>query len=326
MDAVINEKTAKLASRLGPRAYYGASMLNAIVSGSDFLLLSGDLGRSSGLDRLRNEHPDHFINCGIAEQNMVGFAAGLAREGFTIFASSFAPFISMRACEQVRMNLGYMQEPVNLVALGSGLAMGFLGNSHFGLEDIAIMRSMPNLVIVSPADAISIPKFIAATAECRYPCYLRLTGVPGSPSVYTEDYDLELGRAILLTPKCSGIAIIASGSTVAQSIEARQILNTRGIDSSVYDFHTVWPLDESALLEIQKSHSHVVVVEEHFEISGLGSAILEFFSSRNLKAPILRVGIENTYVSPGDYFWMLEDLGLDGTGIATRIEKWLEDD
>ena len=127
MDVMINERTAKLASRMGPRAYYGASMLNAVVSGSDFLLLSGDLGRSSGLDRLRNEHPDHFINCGIAEQNMVGFAAGLAREGFTIFASSFAPFISMRACEQVRMNLGYMREPVNLVALGSGLAMGFLG-------------------------------------------------------------------------------------------------------------------------------------------------------------------------------------------------------
>ena len=141
---------AKQWFKMGPRAMFGQFMLDIAKKNKDLIVLSADLGRSSGLGRFKSEFPDQYLSVGISEQNLIGIAAGLANEGHKVFVTSFAPFLSMRASEQIRMNLGYMKHNVNLVALGSGLSMGFLGNSHFGLEDIAIMRTIPNMNITCP--------------------------------------------------------------------------------------------------------------------------------------------------------------------------------
>ena len=155
----INATTVKQWSRIGPRAVFGQAIFSIAESHPEIMVLSADLGNSSGLDRFKKAYPEQFLNIGIAEQNMIGVAAGYAKEGYNVFTSSFAPFISMRSAEQVRMNLGYMGLNVKAVAIGSGLSMGFLGNSHYGIEDVAIMRAIPNITVVCPADCAEIFKF-----------------------------------------------------------------------------------------------------------------------------------------------------------------------
>ena len=188
-------KDSRQWSRMGPRAMFGQFMLDIADKNEDLMVLSADLGRSSGLDRFKAKHPKKYLSVGISEQNLIGVAAGLAKEGFKVFATSFAPFLSMRASEQIRMNLGYMKLPVNLVALGSGVSMGYLGNSHFGLEDIAIMRTVPGLNISSPADCGEMGKILYDYAFKNLgPSYIRLTGTPGYPSVYEKNYQYKLGE------------------------------------------------------------------------------------------------------------------------------------
>ena len=173
--------------RMGPRAMFGQFMIEIAKKNKKLIVISADLGRSSGLDRFKKEFPKNYISLGISEQNMIGIASGLAREGFKVFVTSFAPFISMRASEHVRMNLGYMRHNVNLVALGSGVTMGFLGNSHFGLEDLSVMRAIPNISISSPSDCAELKKTLFDYSfNDRGPSYIRLTGVPGSSPVYKK--------------------------------------------------------------------------------------------------------------------------------------------
>ena len=154
----INQSQNKEWSRMGPRAMFGQFMIDIAKKNENLIILSADLGRSSGLDRFKSMFPKKYLSVGISEQNLIGVASGLSREGYKVFVTSFAPFLSMRASEHVRMNLGYMKNPVNLVALGSGVSMGFLGNSHFGLEDISIIRSIPNISISSPSDPGELKK------------------------------------------------------------------------------------------------------------------------------------------------------------------------
>lgn len=299
-------------------------MFDVLPDYDKWILLSADLGRSSGLDRVSKSYPSQYINCGIAEQNMVGFAAGLSSEGFTVFASSFAPFLSMRCGDQIRMNLGYMQENVNLVALGGGVSMTLLGNSHFGLEDVGMIRLVPDLTIVCPADAGSVPKVIEACAALSGPSYIRLTGVPGLSPVYLEDYDFSIGAAQQLkTVEGSSYAILGNGSLVSNCLAAADLLLDRGIECDVYDFHTICPLDEKLLMSLAHK-TGVVVVEEHFVNSGLGSAILEWFNANQIQVNLLRLGIGNVYVSAGEYQWMLSELGLDASGLTESISRWVE--
>ena len=155
----MNNRILSQWSKMGPRAMFGQFLLDIAKKNKDLMVVSADLGRSSGLDRFKKAFPEKYLSVGICEQNLIGVASGLAREGYKVFVTSFAPFLSMRASEQVRMNLGYMKHPVNIVALGSGLSMGFLGNSHFGLEDVAIMRTIPGLKIFAPADNLELKKY-----------------------------------------------------------------------------------------------------------------------------------------------------------------------
>ncbi|CAP56953.1 putative transketolase [Gluconacetobacter diazotrophicus PA1 5] len=310
-------------ARLGPRATYGQTLTTLAGADRNIIAISADLGRSSGLDRFSRELPDQFVNVGIAEQTMVGCAAGLARMGFDVFASTFAPFASMRASEQVRMNMGYMREPVKLVALGSGLSMAYLGNSHFGLEDVAVMRTVPGLTIISPADCVEIQKTLYACVGYGQPVYMRLTGASSTPIIYTSDYVFEIGRAVWLTP-VRKIMLISSGTTVAHCLRATETLAQMDIEAGVLNMHTIKPLDENALEKIAQETDAIFVIEEHKVAGGLGSAILEYYNAASISCPpIILHGIADRFVETGDYAFMLKQNRLDAEGIAGFVRERL---
>ena len=299
---------------------YGQAILDLAERNEELMVLSADLGNSSGLDRFKKAFPDKFVNVGIAEQNLIGVAAGLAKEGHTVFASSFAPFIAMRASEQVRMNLGYMQFNVKAVGIGSGLVMGFLGNSHFGIEDGAVMRAIPDMTVVTPADCGEIVKAVSAAAEHVGPMYIRLTGGPNSPVVYTEEYDFVIGKAIKLR-EGSDVACVCNGSMVARCLAAAELLIAEGISAAVYNFHTTKPLDIACLDEISANFRKVLVVEEHSVIGGLGGAVAEHWISTDSPPKVSILGLPDHFGKTGEYEFLLDRYGLTPEGIVNSVRK-----
>jgi len=310
-------------SRLGSRAVFGQAALSAGEKNPKLMMVSGDLGDSSGLARFKKTFPDRFINIGIAEQNMIGVAAGLAKEGHNVFATSFAPFITLRSGEQIRMNLGYMELNVKAVAIGSGISMAFLGNSHYGLEDTAIMRSIPNLTIVCPADCAEIVKVVHAAAEFTGPMYIRLTGAVGNPSVYTEEYDFEIGKSITLK-EGSDITIFAIGSMVYESLEAGKILDTLGVSAKVVNMHTLKPCDYNAIELAISSSKAIITVEEHSIIGGLGSVIAEYKAQFSNSPAQLIIGLPDKFGKTAEYRYLLEKYRLVGEKIAEDIQNFLQ--
>jgi transketolase len=317
----IKKNKAKLWSRLGARATLGQAILEIAKERDDFYVLSADLAQSSGLTRFREDFPDRFINTGIAEQNMIGIAAGLAKDGTCVFASSFSPFVTMRACEQVRMNMGYMQLNIKTIGLGSGLIMAQLGNSHFGIEDGAVMRAIPGMTVINPADGIEIVKTVEALCDYNKPAYLRLTGGPGLPIVYEDDIDFKIGKAILVRDG-KDICIIATGTMVHYSLEAAEILSRIGIEASVIDMHTIKPLD-SAAIEKELGKRLIVTIEEASIIGGLGSAVSEYLAPKKNKPAQLMLGIKDCFPHAGSYQYMLEQCRLTGPQIAEDIANAL---
>lgn len=316
----ITGKENKQWSRLGSRATYGQAILMLAEKSENLMVLSADLGNSSGLDRFKATYPDKFLNIGIAEQNMIGVAAGLAKEGSVVFASSFAPFITMRAAEQVRMNMGYMDLNIKTVAIGSGVSMSFLGNSHFGLEDAAIMRSIPNMTVVSPADCAEIVKTVFAAAEYPHPMYIRLTGAVGFPVVYEDDYDFQIGKAVEIKSG-TDISIVATGSMVYESLEAAKILQEEGISVSVLNMHTIKPLDTKALDILISKGKIIFTIEEHSITGGLGSAVAEYICSIPNSPVVNRIGLPDEFVITAEYRYILEKYGLVGSQIANTIKQ-----
>ena len=319
----ITSKNARQWSRLGSRGVFGQAILSLAETKKDLMVLSADLGSSSGLSRFKNAFPDKFINIGISEQNMIGVAAGLAKEGSVVFATSFAPFIAMRASEQIRMNMGYMDLNIKAVAIGSGIAMAFLGNSHYGIEDASIMRSIPNLTVVSPADCGEIVKTVFAASEYEGPMYIRLTGEANNPVVYKEDYNFEIGKAITLR-EGSEITIIANGTMVYESLEAAKILELECLSAAVVNMHTIKPLDTKVIDKAVASSKLIVSVEEHSIIGGLGGAIAEYKTVYNNAPPQLIFGLPDKFGKVGEHRYLLEKYELTAKVIADRIFKKYE--
>ena len=322
MNPAITPAAARNWSRLGPRAVFGAALLEAAAQNENILAASADLLISSGLDRFRKTFPDRALNFGIAEQNLVGAAAGLAREGFRVFISTFAPFLSLRAAEQIRLNLGYMGADVKAVALGGGLGMGPLGNSHYGLEDLAVMRAIPGLTVVGPADGAEIFKTVLAAAADPRPMYIRLTGGLPLPVVYQEDYDFVLGRAVTLRPGSSG-AIIANGSLVAPALEAAELLKEKGFEPAVINMHTIKPLD-TEILETLREAEFLVTAEEHSRVGGLGAAVAEHLAGFKKKPPQLILGLPDAFGPVGEYPYLMGKYGLTGPGLAASVSRFID--
>lgn len=317
----INKKTAKMWSRMGPRAMYGKFMSAIANENENVLLMSADLGRSSGLASFYKEKPERFINTGIAEQNMIGVAAGLTRLNYDVYASTFAPFASMRAAEQVRMNMGYMQEPVKLVALGSGLSMGFLGNSHFGLEDIAVMKTIHDLTIISPADCVELYKVLNATVDYKAPVYIRLTGSINSPVVYEDEYEFKIGLPNWVLPK-EEINVFATGTTVGQAKKAIEKLNSEGLNIGLLNIHTIKPFNEELISEILSDTKQLFIFEEHAKVGGLRSSVYDVIIDKNIRdINVVAHSLPDSYLETGEYEYLINLYKLDSIGIEEIIKS-----
>ncbi|WP_321504125.1 transketolase C-terminal domain-containing protein [uncultured Methanoregula sp.] len=314
----INSLNARLWSKLGQRSTFGITMIELGRDIDNLVVLTADLCSTSGLDRFRALYPDKLLNVGIAEQNLLGIAAGLAKEGRLVFATTFATFAAMRSYEQVRLNLGYMGFNIKLVGLGSGFGMGMFGNTHYGIEDVALMRAIPGLCIISPADCTEVVKATEAIARYHGPVYLRLTGVANNPVVNREDYPFEIGKAITLK-KGSDVTIIATGSMVYHALEAAKILESREISASVVNMHTIKPLDTEAIDTACTGPNLIVTVEEHSVIGGLGGAVAEYLCARPSAPRQLIIGMPDAFQVAGDYQYLLDQNGLTGPHIAERI-------
>jgi transketolase len=285
--------------------------------------VTADLASLTGLTRFQTAHPEMFYNVGIAEQNMIGIAAGMAKEGFVVFATTYSNFITMRSYEQIRVNLAYMGLNVKVVGTGAGLAMGMSGNSHYALEDVALMRALPGMTVVSPCDGVEIVKAVFAAAQHVGPMYLRLTGAMNSPIVNAEDYDFKLGKAIRLR-EGDAVTILATGSMVYESLAAAEILDEAGISTAVVNVHTIKPLDTAAVDAACEASSVIVTAEEHSVVGGLGGAVAEHTATRRSSPPQLFIGLPDRFGKAGEYKYLLRQYGLTGEQIAASIEDFVK--
>ncbi|GEK31429.1 transketolase, C-terminal subunit [Kurthia zopfii] len=317
-------KEIKLFSRMGQRAVFGIEMLKYAEMNSDLMVLTADVSIPAGLDRFRKSYPNNYLDVGIAEQNMIGIAAGLSSEGFQVFTTTYAPFQTLRCLEQIRMDIGEMKNKVCMVGLSSGIVLGMIGTMHCSMEDISIIRSIPNITIVSPADSFELTKLLEASFNYPQSLYIRLTAGSPSPIVYREDYDFKIGKSNTLL-NGTDVAIIGIGSILSECISAAKILEVQGISVEVINMHTINPLDNEKLNEIAREKKLLVTVEEHSIIGGLGGSIAEVFSSFKVRPPHLIMGLPHSYENSGIYEEMLKYYELDGESIARKIFDYLEE-
>lgn len=313
----INDRNIKIWSTIGARATLGIAALELAKEIDNLMILTCDVSTSAGLDRFRKTYPEKYIDLGIAEQNMMGVAAGLASENFNVVTTTFAPFQTMRCCEQIKVNLGYMEQKICMVGIASGLALGTLGYTHCCIEDVGILRSIPGITIISPADSLETAKALEAAIKSESPSYLRLTGASNNPIVYNKDYEYKIGKSITLR-EGKDITIFCAGAMVYQSLEAAKILESKKIYSKVVNMHTIKPIDKIAIEEACNSKL-IVSIEEHNVIGGLGSAIAEYKSSLNKSPKQLFLGIKDTYGKGGNYKFLQEKHRLTADKIAEDI-------
>jgi transketolase len=310
-------------SMLGSAGTFGVAALELPSLNDKILVLTADLRNFSGLDRFSTTFPEKFINVGIAEQNMVGVAAGLQNEGFSTFATTYSTFASARSADSVRVNMGYMGLGLKLVGMGAGFSVGLLGATHMGIDDIGILRSMPNLTIISPADCTETVKAVTALASFPGPVYLRLGGGVPHAVVYKSDYEFKIGKGIQLRSGTDA-TIVATGAVVAQSLEAAKLLEAEGYSVGLINMHTIKPLDTNLLNEVFQTSRLIVTVEEHNVIGGLGSSVAEHLSKSRNEVAQLSLGILDNFPHPGEYDFLLEQAGLTAPKIAFSIRKQLE--
>lgn len=316
-----NNRNARTWSMLGACGAFGIAALDLAGEDKDFAVVTADLCFFSGLDRMKEKFPEKLYNVGIAEQNMIGVAGGMVKEGMHVFATTYASFATTRVLDQVKVNMGYMKLPIKLVGLTSGYSVGILGATHMSIEDVAIMRTLPDMVILSPADCTETVKCVYAAAKCDKPVYIRLTGTQRTPIVYSDDYDFEIGKAIVLR-EGTDAAVFATGTMVSEALKAAKTLDAEGISCTVIDVHTIKPLDKELVRKYAGSKL-IVSVEEHSVIGGLGSAIAETLCGERNRAPQLMIGVEDQYPHAGSYEHLMRISGLTAGDIAAKIRAAL---
>lgn len=316
-------KKIKILSRMGQRAVFGIEMLKYAEVNDRLMVLTADVSIPAGLDRYRHSYPDKFLDVGIAEQNMIGIAAGLSSEGFDVFTTTYAPFHTLRCLEQIRMDIGEMKQKVCMVGLSSGIVLGMIGNMHCSMEDIAVIRAIPNITIVSPADSLELVKVLKESFEYPHSLYIRLTAGAPSPIIYTKDYHFEIGKSNVLK-NGSDIVIFGIGSILAECLKAANFLEREGISTEVVNMHTINPIDLEKLQDSCETKKLIVTVEEHSIVGGFGSSVAEGISMNKNKPPHLIIGLPHHYNESGIYEEMLKFYQLDGFSIANKIKNFLQ--
>ena len=302
------------------RDAYGAA-LKQLGTRDDILVLDADLAKATKTITFKKEFPEKFIDCGIAEGNMMGVAAGLASAGYTVFASSFAMFAAGRAFEQVRNSISYTNLNVKIGATHAGISVGEDGASHQCCEDIALMRSIPNMVIINPADDVEAIAAVHAAVDHEGPVYMRF-GRLAVPRVNSEDYKFELGKGVLLKDG-KDVTIVATGLMVNEALIAAETLNAEGIDARVINIHTIKPIDKDILVAAAKETGAIVTAEEHSIIGGLGSAVSEALAEE-YPVPVVKLGVNDTFGKSGPALELLKIFGLDAENIVIKAKKAIE--
>ncbi|WP_054693927.1 transketolase family protein [Syntrophomonas palmitatica] len=300
------------------RDAYGQALVELGRLHEDVVVLDADLSKSTKTADFARVFPERFINAGIAEQNMIGMAAGLATTGKIVFASSFAIFAAGRAFEQVRNSLAYAQLNVKVCATHAGITVGEDGGSHQSVEDIALMRSVPGMKVIVPSDGVITRKALEKLYDTPGPAYLRL-GRSAVPVIYDENQEFEIGQGIKLR-QGSDAAVIACGIMVAAAMEAARALEQEGINITVIDMPSIKPLDREMVLEAARDTGAIVTVEEHSIIGGLGSAVCELLSEV-YPVKVKRMGIEDQFGQSGTPDELLVHYGLTADKIMQNVKK-----
>lgn len=309
----------KMWAKMGQRgAVFGVALPDIAERKENVKLLTADLALLSGMERFVKKYPDKFLNVGIAEQNMIGIAAGLAMDGYCVFASTYSSFIAVRSLEQVRQNLAHMGCNVKLIGSSAGTAAAKSGISHWATEDLAFTRALPNLTVLSPADCLEAVKMAQWAADMEGPVYLRLSGGLSCPIVYPEDYDFIPGKLVKLR-EGDGPAAIATGLMVSETLKGAEILAEKGVSCAVYNMHTIKPIDRAVLAEIFTRHSLVVTVEEHMVTGGMGSAVAEYKATLPNTPRQVFLGFQDAFCEAGSQRYVWEQAGLTDVQLAERI-------
>jgi len=300
------------------RAQWSKAMLELARKDERIFSLTADtIGMP--LAEFKQNFPERFIDVGVAEANMVGISAGLALCGKIPFAATIAAFASMRCYEQIRTDVCYQNLNVKIVGVGAGLKYGVLGATHHAIEDIAIMRALPNMTIVVPADSLETWKATIALAEHKGPAYLRL-GRAGEPDVYKEDYDFQIGKAVTLRAG-DDISIISMGLILPNVLKAEEKLREKGIKARVINMHTIKPIDKESILKAGRDTGAIISVEEHNIIGGLGSAIAEILAEEQLSVPFRRIGLRDLFSGVGTQEQLWEKYGMGASHITNAAEE-----
>ena len=307
--------------KIATRDSYGNALVELGKEHENLVVLDADLAAATKTGVFKKVFPERHIDCGIAECNMMGVAAGLATTGKVPFASSFAMFAAGRAFEQIRNSIGYPKLNVKIGATHAGISVGEDGATHQCNEDIALMRTIPGMVVINPSDDVEARAAVKAAYKHEGPVYLRFGRLAVPVINDREDYKFELGKGVVLR-EGKDITLIATGLPVAETLEAAEKLAADGIDAKVINIHTIKPLDEELIVEAAKETGKVVTIEEHSVIGGLGSAVCDVLSE---KAPtkVLKIGINDTYGESGPAVELVKKYGLDAESIYKKIKEFL---
>lgn len=303
------------------RESFGEAVTELAAEYPDVVVLDADLAAATKTGIFKKKYPERFFDCGIAECNMIGVAAGLATCGKIPFAASFAMFSAGRAFEQVRNSVGYPKLNVKVVGSHAGISVGEDGATHQCCEDIALMRTIPGMVILNPSDHYEMKAAVRAAIEHKGPCYIRLGRLAVESINNNDDYHFELGKGILLR-EGTDITIVATGLMVAEAVKAAKALEAEGISAEVINIHTIKPLDEEIILNSAKKTGHVVTVEEHNIIGGLGEAVAAVLSEK-CPTPVTRIGVNDVFGHSGPAVDLLKEFGLSAEHIAEVVREKL---
>ena len=310
-----------MADKIATRESYGNALLELGRKHPEVVVLDADLAGATKTNIFMKEFPERHIDCGIAECNMIGVAAGLAVTGKVPFASSFAMFAAERAFEQVRNSVGYPKLNVKIGATHAGISVGEDGATHQCNEDIALMRTIPRMLVINPSDDVEAKAAVEAAYEHQGPVYLRFGRLAVPVINDREDYKFEIGKGIVLR-EGKDLAIIATGLEVYESLVAAEKLAKEGIEVKVINIHTIKPIDEELIVAAAKECGKVVTVEEHSVIGGLGSAVCDVLSAK-YPVPVCKIGVQDTFGESGPAVALIKKYGLDSEGIYNSIKKFI---
>ena len=307
-----------LEKKIPTRNGFGDEIVALGKENKNILVVDADIGKSCNTGEFRKQLPEQYLNVGIAEQNCAGVAAGLATCGKIPFVVTYAAFGSMRMCEMIRQEICYTHLNVKIACSHGGVTPANDGASHQAIEDMGILRTIPNMTVVMPADYASARKLVRAAAEFDGPVYLRFTR-DAVPVIYGGDEDFEIGKAKLLR-EGKDVAILANGDTVRLALQAAELLAAKGLRARVYDFHTIKPLDEAVVQSCIEEIGRIVTVEDHNILNGLGSAVCELVAEAG-KGKVKRIGIQDQFGQSAPYERLLAMNGVTAENIAAQAEK-----